>query len=520
MALLLQSSIGARAALIGVTFIGMAVLWLATPWGIGIYTDSMVYVGATRSLLTGHGFQYLNDIGQLSPVIHYPPGYPSLIAAFAWIGLDALDAARWVSIFFCAANSLLASYIAYHATLSYGAMLLASFLSWIAFPMVYINSQALTEPPFIFLTLLGCCFLARYLQEQHVPSIYGAALAIGLGCLMRYVGVANGLTGAAVILLQGRQDWRKRFFDAAMFSFLSALPLVAWTVRNYLSAGDAFNRTFSLHFPALVSLLPAMETIGHWLLPMSLVDNAPWPTRLFLLLLFFLLLALGRKVNLSRSWYPRLMVYCLAGYGTFLYISLVVCDALLFFDTRTLALPYVATMIVVLSIITEWLRENRAPGKSWRWLAFDCAAAILLALQLINGIVWLRLSYVSGIGFGSDFWHDSELLRFAKTAGATTPIVSNAPDFIYTLTGRRAAMIPKKLDRKSLQPNQLYEQALAAMGEQLRQPSAVFVYFNDDGRWYLPSIKELEANLPLEKIKTVPDGAIYRLNGAALSAAK
>ena len=58
------------------------------------------------------------------------------------------------------------------------------------------------------------------------------------------------------------------------------------------------------------------------------------------------------------------------------------------------------------------------------------------------------------------------------------------------------------------------------MGEQLRQSGAVFVYFNDDGRWYLPSIKELEANLPLEKIKTVRDGAIYRLNGAALSAAK
>src|SRR5262245_20193133 len=199
MAMVLQSSIGARAALAGLTFLGAAVLWLATPWGIGIYTDSLVYIGAARSLVAGAGFQHLNDIGQLSPVNHYPPGYPSLVAAFAWTGLDALEAARWVSISFCVGNSLLVAYIVYRATLSYGAMLLAAFLSWVAFPMVYINSQALTEPPFIFLTLLGFCFLARYLKEQHTLWIYAAALAVGLGCLMRYVGVANGLTGAAVI---------------------------------------------------------------------------------------------------------------------------------------------------------------------------------------------------------------------------------------------------------------------------------------------------------------------------------
>lgn len=510
--MVLQGSIGARAAVISLIFIEMAVLWLATRWGIGIYTDSLVYIGAARGILAGDGYQYLNDIGQLSPVTHYPPGYPWLIAAFAWTGLDALDAARWVSIFFCAANSLLAAYIAYRATLSYGAMLLSAFLSLVAFPMVYINSQALTEPPFIFLTLLGCCFLARYLQEGHGPSIYWFALAVGLGCLVRYVGIANGLTGAAVIFFHGRGDWRKRFIDAARFSVLSALPIVAWVARNYFSAGNTVNRTFSFHLPALADLLPSIETVGHWLLPMSLVDQAPWPVRLFLLLLFLLVTGLGRRVDLSRSWYPRLMVYCALGYGMFLFISILVCDASLYFDTRTMALPYVATMIVVLSIITEWLRKNRPQEKSRRWIAFDCVVAVFLALQMINGVMWLRLSYVSGIGFGADIWKNSELLNFAKNAPAPTSIVSNAPDFIYVLTGRRTAMIPHKVDPDTRQPNKRYGQALAAMGEQLKQPNAVFVYFNDDQRiWYLPSIKELETNLPLEIIKTVSDGAIYGL---------
>jgi 4-amino-4-deoxy-L-arabinose transferase-like glycosyltransferase len=517
----LRNSISARGLLAVLVLVVTAVLWLATRWGIGLYTDSIVYIGAARSILAGDGFQFLNDIGQLSPITQYPPGYSWLIAAFAWTGLDALDAARWVSLVFCAGNSLIVAYIACRSTSSYSATLLAALLSFAAFPMVYVNSQALSEPPFIFLTLLGFCFLARYLQESHNASIYWFALAIGLSCLVRYVGIAFGMTGAAVILFHGRADWRKRFIDAAAFSVLSVLPIVAWVARNYFSAGNAVNRTFGFHLPALVDLLPSIDTVGHWLLPTSIVDNAPWPSRLFLLLVFLFFCGLARKVDWSRSWYPRLMVYCVVGYGGFLFISFSFNDQPLYFDTRTMALPYVAAMIVALSIMTEWLRKNRSREKSWRWFGFDCAMAVFLALQLINGVVWLRLSYLSGIGFATETWRQSELLKFAKNAPASTPIVSNAPDFIFTLTGRRAAMIPYKVDPNNRQPNKLFAQAIAAMREQLKQPNAVFVYFNDDQRlWYLPSIEELETNLPLEKIKTVSEGAIYGLRAESGTAAK
>ena len=65
------------------------------------------------------------------------------------------------------------------------------------------------------------------------------------------------------------------------------------------------------------------------------------------------------------------------------------------------------------------------------------------------------------------------------------------------------------------QPNQQFAQAIAAMHEQLQQPNAVFVYFNDDGRlWYLPSIKELQSSLPLQAVKSAKDGTIYGLNSS------
>ena len=518
--MVVQRPIGALTTLAAVVFTGTAVLWLATPWGIGVYTDSLVYIGSARNILAGNGFKYLSDIGQLVPVNHYPPLYPLLIALFSVTGVDALDGARWVSLFFCAANALLAAALVYRATLSYGAMSLAALLSWAAFPMVYINSQALTEPPFIFLTLLGFGFLARYLKEEEGSSLYWAAFAVGLACMVRYVGIANGLTGALVILLSGRHSWPKRFVDAAAFSVVAALPIVAWFIRNYLQAGNTVNRTFGFHFPAGADLLPSLNTIGHWLLPINIVDQAPWFARLFLLFALLLLCALGRKIDLSRTSYPRLMLYCAAGYCGFLYLSLVVCDASLFFDTRTLALPYMTTMIVVVSIMTEWLRKYRPKGKSWCWFTFDCAVALLFVLQLVNGIVWLRLSYFQGIGFGGKQWRESELLRFARTSTVEAPLVSNAPDFIYALTGRRAVMIPYKIDPISRQSNRLYEQAMMATGEQLKQPHAAFIYFDDDGRWYLPSIKEVEATLPLKKMKAVPDGAIYQLHPVSFTPSK
>jgi len=64
---------------------------------------------------------------------------------------------------------------------------------------------------------------------------------------------------------------------------------------------------------------------------------------------------------------------------------------------------------------------------------------------MINGVVWLRQSYLEGIGLAIERWRNSELLHLVKTNQMPDLIFSNAPDFIYTLTGKRAALIPRKV---------------------------------------------------------------------------
>lgn len=503
-----------RLAAAGLALVGMGVLWLAMRWGVGLYSDSIVYLGTARVILEGDGVSFLNDAGIIAPVVQYPPLYPATMAVFGWFGLDPLDGARWFSVMCYGANALLVAYITYNVTSSSVASLLASLLALSAFPMVYIHSQALTEPMFIFMIFFGFCFLALYLRDSRPVMFYACVLSVGLSCLARYVGIAFILTGGMAILCLSNSSWQKRLTDAVKFSFLSSLPLAFWVLRNFILARNPVNRTFSFHPPSLQDFLPATETIAHWFIPITIVEIFPWLAPVTTMVAFIVLGWLFREAECLRSERSRLLLYCVFGYASFLLVSWTFNDQPLELDTRTFALPYVALMILTICAATERLRRSRYHENLFWRFSVHCLLILILAVQTVNGVVWLRYSYWNGIGFTIEQWRNSELLTFVKNATTPLLIFSNAPDFIHTLTGKRAFLIPPKLLRSTQKANPRYVEETAAMGEELTRNNAVLIYFNDENRlWYLPSIKELQSNLPLRVVKRATDGAIYRLNG-------
>jgi hypothetical protein len=292
--------------------------------------------------------------------------------------------------------------------------------------------------------------------------------------------------------------------------------LAVWLVRNFFSAGNPVNRTFSFHPPPLKDFLPMLDTMAEWLLPIAIVEGVPSVARLVVGMTFVLFVWLASKADLSRSNLPRLILYCVSGYALFLLISWTVNDQPLYFDTRTMALPYAGLMILALCIISDRLRKSAWPAKSWRRFGVNSAFIVVIAMSMINSALWLQQSYVDGIGFATESWRNSELLKFVKAADEPRLIYSNAPDFIFTLTGKNAMMIPHKIHPWTKQPNKQWAGEIAAMREQLNQRNAMLVYFNGEGRlWYLPSEKELESYLPLQVVKTAMDGRIYSLKNVA-----
>jgi len=500
------------AAVLGLVFIGACILLISTPWGLALHQDSIVYIGVARSILNGHGIYFLNEVGALAPVTVYPPLYSVMIAVFSMFGLDPLDGARATSTFFFAANAALVAFITYRATSSKIATLLASYLALSAFPMVHIHLQALSEPMFIFLSFLGFCLLVAYFSDSQPRMLCWAALTIALSSLTRYVGIATILTGTVAILWFGKQYWKKRLIDAATFFGFSSLPLIGWVLRNYSLAGNTVNRTFGFHPPGLTDLVPATDTICQWLLPVGWGDSTPWVNRVIVGALFLSLVWICKKMGFPRSRYAQVAGLSVLIYCGFLLISWSIVDQPLYFDTRTLAFPYVGVMIVAVSIVTPWLRATRPRAKSWRWFGFDCLIITIFMAQSVLAVTWLRESYSNGLGFSTGRWRTSELMKFAKTANFPGTIFSNAPDYIYTITGNRAAMIPRKIDPNNGLPNKRYSDEITEMKERLLKSNGFILYFDTENRlWFLPSKDELEMKLPLQAIKTATDGTIYTL---------
>ena len=226
--------------------------------------------------------------------------------------------------------------------------------------------MAMSEPLFIFLVFLGFSFLALYLQGSRPWMLYLSTLSIGLSCLTRYVGIAFLLTGPVAIFCLGDRDWKNRLADASSFLIVASFPLVIWICRNLWLAGNPVNRTFGFHLPAIKDLLPAIDTMCLWLFPAGIVDGVPWLWRTILAIVFLSLCWLALKGYLSRSQYVHLVGFCLLGYSGFLLTSWSLNDQPLYFDTRTLALPYVTAMILAVSITTNWLKATRLKAKSWR----------------------------------------------------------------------------------------------------------------------------------------------------------
>ena len=500
------------AAVSGLVFIGACIFLISTPWGLALYLDSLVYIGVARSILNGDGIYFLNDVGALAPVTVYPPLYSVMIAAFSMFGLDPVDGVRATSTFFFAANAALVAFIIYRATSSKVAALLASYLALSAFPMVHIHLQALSEPMFIFLSFSGFCLLVVYLSGGQPRMLYWASLTIALSSLTRYVGIATILTGTAAILWFGKQYWKKKLIDAVLFLGLSSLPLFAWVLRNYFLAGNPVSRTFGFHPPGLMDLVPATDTICQWLLPVGGGNSTPWENRVIVGAVFLSLAWMCAKIGFPRSRHARVAGLSVLIYCGFLLICWSIIDQATYFDTRTLAFPYVGVMIVAVSIVTHWLRAVRPQTKSWRWFGFDCLIITILMAQSVMGVSWLHESYSNGLGFSLERWRRSELMQFVKTVPFSRAIFSNAPDYIYTITGTRAAMIPRKIDSIKGLPNKRYADEIADMKERLSKGNGFILYFDTESRlWFLPSKDELEKKLPLQVIKTALDGTIYTL---------
>ncbi len=482
--------------------VGIFLVLRATPEGLGLSDDSVGYIAGARSILAGHGYRevWLASDGL---VTHFPPAFSSLLALIGLFGLDPLRGARFLNASLFGLNIFLAGILGWRMTrslpkvqgagssssrlfsLAAGLVLAALFL--VNDSLLRVHAVAMSEPLFIFLSLLSFWMLDLYFErDSHWMWLVACGTFVGLAFLTRYAGIALVAT-FLMVLLVAHTGWRKRLVSAGIF-IAGVLPWVAgWGTYNELVAGNTTNRELLFHPITLSNFDTALYNISTFLVPVE-----PWRrelfkvTGLFLFLIGIILCGLLfwtlRKVqyhltNQKTQERPEIVAFSnglyVFGYLAAILASMSFFDASTKFKPRILS-PLYVSILILLVLFGIWLwRRRRA--------ALLVLAALIFGMSLYGQFSAVTELMKGGQGYASFQWYDSKTMAYLRTLPSALMIYTNQPGAVYLYTGRGAYVLPDRYDPVTAQPRPGFENGVSQMQADIKAGKAVLALFGGAG---------------------------------------
>ena len=238
------------------------------PYGIAVGPDSVDFLSTALNFLAGEGWRDFTG----DPLTLWPPLFPLLLAAFAWVGIEPLAAGRWINATAFGLTILVAGGWLRSHLRSRGLALAATTTLVTALSLNHWASHLRTDPLFFLLTLLALMQLAAFLNQRTATPLWWAAVCTALAAITRYPGVALIGTGVLVLLPTARLK------QTLVFGAISSVPLLAVLMRNWAATGHLTratgDRTGDLN-PSGQSLTDGLrqtvEVFRAWIVP----PNAP-----------------------------------------------------------------------------------------------------------------------------------------------------------------------------------------------------------------------------------------------------
>lgn len=504
--------------LIVLGIMGIASLLFATRPGIGLAVDSLHYIGASRSLLSGHGLTRISYTGKLIPMVDWPPLFPVALAMLGALGIDVLEGARWLNAILFGANIVLVGIVVYRQTdNSVWASLFGSILIFTSVSLFRVHSYALTEPAFIFFTLLGLSLLGAYIVKRKPALLIISSMMIALAFLTKYLGAVSVATGCIGLLVLNKKTYYARLADCTIFGAISSLPMALWFVRNRLVAEGGPESKASFHILNLSYIPYGLKTVSLWILPERTPDRilmiVPVVLTGLLVLVALLLKYRGQprindKLDPKPNLRPLLVIFIFL-HLLALAVSISFISVDISFSPRYLSPVFVAVVILITCLVYDTLRFTKQIRSLQIVLVTLCVA--FAGYNVMRYVVVVIATSHDGQGYASHSWKQSETLRMVSALPADVRIYSNGYNLIYYLAGRAAFRIPAKYDQYTGLPSNEYQSELASMKEHSGSQRAVLVYFLGRDRPIFPSENELREALPLRLIDKKVDGSIYEI---------
>jgi len=428
--------------------LGFGLVLYCTVWGGGLISDSFQYIASARNLSLGKTLGYPDDYGNIIPLTQYPPFFSVTLTAFEMVGVDSLEAARWLNAVLFAANIWLVGVTIFKISHSRGYSFLGALLTALSAILIEIHAWVLSEALYIFLSLLAFYWLGIYVENYRTRWLVLSALTGALALSTRYVGLAILPVALIYILWKGSADRRTKWLNAGVYSLIFLLPMMLWSVRNYVQSGQLNNRTLQWVPITIKNISSLVSTMIAWFIPENLViGRERWAGLVLIALFIGFVVAIYIKNRKSSSHSGLFLpfqqpLFLLHGVYVPCYIGMVIVSKM-FFDnnigmTNRMFSPLMASMLIPGCAILASLWQN---GKSL--LRFSLMAIVVYGVVFftVNSAPRVDKFHRQGIGLARKTWHTSEVIQ-SLPEYASLPIYSNSPSTLYFWTGRMGGGIP------------------------------------------------------------------------------
>jgi 4-amino-4-deoxy-L-arabinose transferase-like glycosyltransferase len=465
--------------------LGIILLFAVTHQGIGLGSDSAVYISAGRNLVIGRGLIWVTGGGEMLPMTHFPPFFPMVLSGFELIGLGSINGARLLNSLLFGLNISLVGVIIYLLTKSQWLSIFASFLMLISIFMIRTHSWAMSEPLYLSLALSGLIFLALFVKGKQRVCLILAGIALGLAYLTRYVGISLVLVGLITLFCNFGTNWRRRLVDLIIFMLVSLSPNILWMLRNEILTGYTTSRSLRLNFPTEEEIFTIAKVFLGWFFPAEILNFLP--DGLIILGLSSLLLLLGfgifswikndlskREDKVLRPFQP--FMGSILAFSMIAFSGVIVASYLTIFPPPALDFRIFLPLYVTFIIMIVW-----GFNIGWNTGHPVFRGGTLFAMVLLTSSYTIRsYSVISellqdGQGYSSNYWMTSETISSIRNLNSV-PLISNHPAAIYLLADKPAYTIPYLIPGRVDE----YTYELEEMRDKMKQDGVLLVLFEED----------------------------------------
>ena len=512
-----------RGGIIVLAGLGTAHILVRTAtYGAAIITDSFYFLSTALNFLAGEGWRdFLGD-----PLVWWPPLFPLLLAAFGWVGIDPLEAGRWINAAAFGLTILAAGCWLRSNLRSQWLALVATAIITASLPLSDIASYLLTDALFVLFTLLALMQLATFLNRKTAAPLWWAAVCTALAALTRYPGVVLIGTGVLVLLVRRAPPLAARLKDAVVFGAISSIPLAGVLTRNWVLSDTLTGGRSGSGQSLFDSLSRVVDVFREWAIPPNAPDGLGY---LLSMAAGLVILAAGAVVVLAGRGFGVGGKSASFGLGPALPFGVFAVAYLVFvvvvvpltiptgIEARFLLPMYVPLLLAAVLLLDRFLCIE-AGG----WMAavrYGLASFVLLGtlahlcFSAHRNLTITAEAYGAGFheySYNGRYWQQSETLNYIRNHHIEGRIYSNEGPLVW-FWDRTAA--PGKYQSVHAGLSLLARQMMQWTKDGIGAHIVWFRAFGDQG-FYGYDLMDLRVLPGVETVADLSDGAVFRVTAA------